>query len=108
MKCWKVLLVVRPSVGGSSTSRDNALIMPAVTVAWKPSGEPIAMAQSPTCIESELPIFAATRSFLSILITARSVRGSVPITFAGYSVSSPVNRTVILEDFSTTWLLVRM
>ena len=35
--------------------------MPAVTVDSKLNGDPIAMAQSPTCRASELPIFAGTR-----------------------------------------------
>ena len=45
-------------------SRDRALTIPAVTVAWKPNGEPIAIAQSPTCSASELPIFAAGKILL--------------------------------------------
>ena len=62
--------------------RPMALMIPAVTVEVSPSGLPIASAHSPTCTLSELPSAAAERSLASILMTARSVDGSVPISFA--------------------------
>ena len=80
--------------GPPPRSRSFALMMPAVTVACSPNGEPIATAQSPTCTESELPILAATSGLLaSILITARSVSASEPITLAGYLVVVPAKVT---------------
>ena len=61
-----------------------AEIMPAVTVCASANGLPIASTQSPTCAVSELPIFTVGSGVLvSILITARSVALSVPITRAG-------------------------
>ncbi len=64
--------------------RAFALMMPAVTVAWSPKGEPTAITQSPTWTLSEspsrakgnLPLPSSRRS------TARSVFLSMPTTFA--------------------------
>ena len=50
-KCW--------NWRASGRSRPLALMMPAVTVASSPKGEPMATAQSPTWTASELPILAA-------------------------------------------------
>ena len=65
-------------------SRAFALMIPTVTVSLYPNGDPIATAQSPTLAASELPILAASMpAFFSTWITARSVSGSTPISFAG-------------------------
>ena len=83
-------------------------MMPAVTVAWNPNGEPIATAQSPTCTPSELPILAATRLALVDLDhrhIGRWIRADhLGVVFSG----SPLNFTLTRVAFSTTWLLVRM
>ena len=61
-----------------------AEIMPAVTVCDSVNGLPIASTQSPTCVLSELPSLTVGSGLLvSILITARSVALSMPITRAG-------------------------
>ena len=77
--------------------------MPAVTVKANasPSGLPIASAHSPTRVESELPKPAVGRPRASILITATSVLGSVPTTFAMNSRLS-YSRTVTLSAPATT------
>ena len=55
-------------------SRPLAETIPAVTVSDNPNGLPTARTQSPTCMLSELPIFAAgSARSMSTLITARSV-----------------------------------
>ena len=60
-----------------------ALTMPAVTEWSKPNGEPIASTHSPTRSFVESPSFTAGRSVASILSSARSLRASLPTTFAG-------------------------
>ena len=101
-KCWN--WEVSPGI-----SRSLALMMPAVTVAWNPKGDPMAMHQSPTWTASELPILAGTTLLLpSTRMTARSVGASTPTTLASYSVGSSVNFTWMRSALSTTWLLVRM
>ena len=76
--------------------------MPAVTVLLKPKGLPTAITQSPTRSAAELPKGAAGKSALaSILITARSVLGSRPTSFALYSCLSLIV-TEISWAFSTT------
>ena len=61
-------------------------IIPAVTVPPNPKGLPIAITQSPTLDLSESANETAFKgSFVFILITAISLVGSVPITFASYS-----------------------
>ena len=85
--------------------------MPAVTVAFRPNGLPMASTQSPTCMLSELPSLAAGKDlFMSILITARSVSWSVPTTLASCSTvgGSSCSRTRMRSAFSTTWRLVTM
>src|SRR2546425_3999530 len=59
-------------------------MMPAVTVKANasPNGFPIASAHSPTRVESEFPKPTVGRLRASILMTATSVLGSVPTTFA--------------------------
>ena len=61
-----------------------AEMMPAVTVCASANGLPMASTQSPTCALSELPILTVGSGVLvSILMTARSVALSSPITRAG-------------------------
>src|SRR5215469_520644 len=61
-----------------------AEIMPAVTVCDSVKGLPMASTQSPTLAESELPSFTVGSAVLaSILMTAKSVALSTPITRAG-------------------------
>src|SRR5438034_6443525 len=67
----------------------------------------MARTHSPTRAESELPKATAGRLRASILMTATSVFGSVPTTFAVNSRLS-YKRTVTLSAPATTWLLVRM
>ena len=55
-----------------------ALIMPVETVCWYPKGLPMAITQSPTCTSSESPNSAGKKFSPSILMTARSVFGSMP------------------------------
>ena len=84
-------------------------MIPAVTVNANasPSGLPIASAHSPICVESEFPNETVGRFWASILRTAMSVCGSVPITRARNTRLSS-SRTVTLSAPSTTWLLVMM
>ena len=81
--------------------------MPAVTVKENASGLPIASTHSPIRVESELPKLTVGSPWLSILITATSVSGSVPTTRARNSRLSS-SRTMTLSAPATTWLLVRM
>ena len=53
--------------------RSLALMMPAVTVAFRPNGLPIASTQSPTCTPSELPSLANGKFFGSINLDHRQV-----------------------------------
>ena len=48
-------------------------MIPAVTVACRPNGEPIATAQSPTCTASELPILAAVQRVMRFDLDDRQV-----------------------------------
>jgi hypothetical protein len=99
MKFSKVLM--------PSWLRPSALTMPLVTVCPTPNGLPIASTWSPTCSASELPsVITGSRSRL-IFRMARSVSGSVPITFARVLRLS-FSATSISVAPSTTWLLVRM
>ena len=79
IKCWNW-----PGAPWSMV-RFLAEMMPAVTVCARANGLPMASTQSPTCgSSSELPIFTVGSGVLvSILITARSVALSTPITRAG-------------------------
>ena len=98
---------VRP--GRPTRPRPLALTMPEVTVNWScpPSGLPMASTHSPTRAASLLPSAAGVRPSASILRTATSVFGSVPITLALKSRRSS-RWTVTRLAPSTTWLLVRM
>ena len=65
--------------------RSRALTIPLVTVLASPSGAPIAMVTSPTLSWLESAKAAGWKvASLLILITARSVIGSVPTSFALY------------------------
>ena len=89
-------------------SRSRAEMIPVVTVPPRdPSGLPMAIAADPTFRSLELPKVAGWRFCASTLMTARSVEGSVPTSFASYSVPSAV-RTAMDRAPSTTWLLVMM
>ena len=90
----------------TTNSRDVAEIIPSVTVPPKvPNGLPIAIAVSPTEILEESPSVAGVRLFASTFNTAISLFGSVPTSFASYSVPSWVF-TVIFCAPDITWLLV--
>ena len=77
--------------------------MPAVTVNANasPRGFPMASTHSPTRVESELPNPTLGSERASILMTATSVFGSVPTTFAVNSRLS-YRRTVTLSAPATT------
>ena len=95
------------SYGPSPMKRPLALTIPEVTVWFKPNGLPIAMTGSPTSSFSESPNGITGRFDASILMSAMSVFGSLPITFALNSLAS-LSLTEISVAFSTTWLLVRI
>ncbi len=88
-------------------SRPLALTIPAVIVFSSPNGLPIATTHSPTLSFSGSPTVTFGRSLASILITATSVRLSVPITLAMNSRRS-VRRTLTSSAESTTCALVTM
>src|SRR5680860_963373 len=95
----------------TETGRLSAETMPLVTVASRPNGEPIATTSSPTSIVSEVLSVAGDRPDTSCaLITARSVRGSVPrISASALDPSSKLTDTdPPAAATSTTWLLVRI
>src|SRR6476469_9399019 len=90
------------------TGRFRAETMPDVTVAERPSGEPIATTGWPTARSAELPSVAGVRPETpSALITARSSVAVVPTKLAVAVVPS-LNRTSRSVAPATTWLLVRM
>ena len=60
--------------------RSTALIIPAVTVLFRPKGLPMAIAHSPGFKSSELPRDATGRFSATTFTTATSVRGSPPST----------------------------
>ena len=97
----------KSSKGPWSSCRALALMMPAVTVAWRPNGEPTASTQSPTCIRSESPRRAYLKVALpsSSLSTARSVFLSTPMTFALCLPPSRVTTSISVAR-STTCALV--
>ena len=84
-----------------------SLTMPAEMLFSNPNGEPIAATHSPTLALLASPICTTGRFLASILISATSLRGSAPITFALNSRLS-VKRTLISSALSTTCALVRM
>ena len=81
--------------------RPFALIIPAVTEKSKEKGEPIATTQSPTLRSALLPIFTLGSFLPSIFSTAKSDKGSTPITSAINSLLSD-NETIISFASSTT------
>ncbi len=99
IRFWKV----RPCMANPcSPSRPRALTWPKETEPSNPRGLPMAMANSPTLTLSESPSVRGARgSFAWILITARSVSGSVPTTSASYSLPL-CSRTTIFSASSTT------
>ncbi len=83
-------------------------MIPVVTEASRPKGEPMATTVSPTTSASLTSrIWMAGRSSRSTRITARSLSGSVPMTSAS-STSPDASRTATDCASPTTWLLVRM
>ncbi len=106
MKSW---MLPWPRPGSPLSARPLALTMPLVTVKVRPSpsGLPIASTHSPTRASSLLPSATGGSDLASILRTATSVLGSVPMTLALNSRRSS-RRTVTCSAPSTTWLLVRM
>ncbi len=88
-------------------ARPTALITPMVTVWFRPKGFPMANTISPTFSLVASPQGSAGSPLASILMTARSVFGSAPISFALKSRLSP-SRTLISCAFSITWLFVTM
>ena len=87
-------------------SLDLALIIPAVTVEFKLKGLPTANTHSPILVASEFPknMYGSFLS-VSILRTAISVSGSVPIIVALKDLLSFVVISISLL-FSITWLFV--
>ena len=74
------------SYGPVPMTRPLALTTPTVTVWSKPNGLPMAMTHSPTRRASLSPRLSVGSGLsASILMRARSVFGSVPMTLASYS-----------------------
>ena len=71
---WIALMndVSLPSDPPAVTGRSKELTMPLVTVPSRPSGEPMAIAWSPTFTLPESPTASGVSPDLSILTTARS------------------------------------
>ncbi len=82
-----------------------ALTIPAVTVELNPKGLPTASTHSPILRSSLFPKVIGVSFSASILIRARSVASSVPITLASY-VELSFRSTSSLSAPSMTWLLV--
>ena len=89
------------------SARCTPLTTPADTLFSKPNGEPIAITHSPCLTPGGAERSSAGRLLASILISAMSVRLSVPITFAVNSRRS-VSLTVTSVAPSTTCALVTM
>ena len=85
--------------------RPSAETTPAVTVAWKPNGAPIATAIWPWRRRALSPSRALARPVASVRSTARSVSGSRPTTRAALSRPSR-KRAVAARASPTTWALV--
>ncbi|MNT37869.1 hypothetical protein D3C72_1740300 [compost metagenome] len=66
----------------SPVSRPMALTMPEVTVESRPNGEPMASTHCPFFSFLGSPITSGVMSLASILMSATSVRSSVPMTLA--------------------------
>ena len=84
-----------------------ALTIPAVTEKSKLKGDPIATTQSPTFKFSLFPTFTDGKSFPFTSRTAKSDKGSIPITSATNSLLSD-KETITSVASSTTWKLVIM
>ena len=106
-----------PSFGAADEAtlmvRFSVETIPSVTVPVRPSGDPMAMAVSPTLSLPESPSVAGVSpEGLSTLMTARSLRGSVPTIFAVSTLPSLVRTSMValavLPSRVTTWVLVRM
>ena len=69
---WIALMKASSPSPPAVTGRLSALTMPAVTVPWSPSGEPRAIAASPTSSALEEPSVTAGRPVSSTFTTARS------------------------------------
>ena len=78
-----------------------ALTIPAVTVDLNSNGDPIANTHSPICNLLEFPKLEKGRFPASILITARSVVGSVP-SIVALKVLLSLSNTSISLALSTT------
>ena len=96
---------MKSSYGPAPMSRPRAETMPAVTVPPRPNGLPTASTQSPMRGAWSARCTYGKSLRPSTLISARSVRGSVPITLAVWVLPSSVV-TSTLSALSTTWLLV--
>ena len=92
-------------VGNACRLRPLALTIPAVIVFCSPYGLPMASTHSPRRRASEFPIGMVGRSFASILISATSVVGSVPMTLAS-NVRLSFSVTFSFDALSTTWWFV--
>ena len=100
-----------PSSPAVATGRSRALMIPVVTVPWRPSGAPMATTGWPTCSVEESPIAAGVSPDASCAwTTARSVIGSRPTMVASYVVPTLVTTCIWppLAAAATTWLLVRI
>ena len=92
----------------SEIGRSTEEMIPEVTefAYWEPSGEPMAIAGSPTFNTEESPKVAVSSTFSEeILITAKSVTESVPMSSPLTLLPSDMTTSNPSEP-STTWLLV--
>ncbi len=85
--------------------RCSALITPAVTEPWLPSGDPMATTGCPTVRLAEVPNVACGSVVLGTLTTARSSRLSLPTSLATNSWPSGMTTWRPTAPL-TTWLLV--
>src|ERR1700730_1519032 len=107
-------LLVSPTV---DTGRLSALMMPAVTVPSRPSGEPTATTLWPTRRLADDPMVIAVRPDMSLArMTAMSLVGSVPTMLNDVVrpslkvavVSAPADPFGPASGTETTWLFVRI
>ncbi len=90
---------------GTATGRLRVLMMPAVTVASRPYGEPTATTAWPTSMSSDLPSVAVGRSETSLaLISAMSIDLSKP-TISASAVLPSLKKTSIVPSMPSkaTW-----
>ena len=106
MKSW---MLPWPRPGSPLSARPLALTMPRGDREGEPLAERIADGQHPLADPGVVAVAERHRrqDLASILSTATSVLGSVPMTLALNSRRSS-SRTVTCSAPSTTWLLVRM